>query len=202
MVEACPLPEQSDGGIYLIEKVGYDLQPDIAVVLAADNRDVYRHGKRIARGAGVKPGDVVLVKRNSGKCMKGWRFPGYTPTGEVRAYGVEGGTQWNDFTRGNAMFSARPVSADEIIMATIKDGQIKPLGHKVYIRLHKPKEQEGEILLADIAKKRSPFGTVLAVGPLVEDVKPGDVVLMQEGAVEADVEEWCGDESLLFAVVS
>lgn len=200
-IEACPIPEASDGGILLPESVGYDVQPDVGVVLAVNNRDIVRNGRVVARGSDVQPGDVVLVKRNSGKCMKGWNFPGYTPTGEVRAYGVEGGTQWNNKFFGCEMFSARPISPDDIIMATITDGHIRPTGHKVYFELHKPKEQEGLVLLADVAKKRSPFGTVKAVGPRVEDIKPGDVVLLQEGAVPADVAEYALDESLIIGVV-
>lgn len=63
---------------------------------------------------------------------------------------------------------------------------MKPTADKILLEADKPVEKtESGIFLQEEWKTLPPFGTVVAVGPLVEDIKPGDrVVFERYGAIK------------------
>lgn len=185
IIEAFPRQSESSGGILLTEDSQFDRQSDAGVVIDS--------------GAGIAAGSIVVVRRNGGKAMLGWKFPGYVPKGEIVAYGVEGGSLVNDSLRGNAMFSPRTVDVDYSIMAILDGDNWLPTGSNVLIELVAKKEKEGSILLAEVSRKQSPFGVVVAVGPKVRGVQAGMTVLLHEGAISGD--RFIIDESLIYGEV-
>lgn len=54
---------------------------------------------------------------------------------------------------------------------------ILPRNDRIVVRRHPPKQQKGSIVIPDAASEKSQRGTILAVGPKCDTVKPGMEVL-------------------------
>jgi co-chaperonin GroES (HSP10) len=204
VVEAAPLPE-SEGGILLAEESAWKLRPDIGVVI--DNTPL-PCGK--AKGIDVKPGDLVVLRKRSGKRLGNLVFPGYKPSGEIRLYGCMGGSLLNDKTRGVAMVSPQAISPSECVMAVINE-TLEATGENVVIELMEPKSESNGILLPERAQKICPVATVISVGPNARDINPdleiGQKHIFHEGDLTDDIFLW-GDKkfairhaSLLYAAI-
>lgn len=61
--------------------------------------------------------------------------------------------------------------------------EFKPLNERVLIEPKQAEEKTaGGIYIPDTAKEKSQQGKVLAIGPEVKDVKPGDIVVFESFA--------------------
>ena len=69
---------------------------------------------------------------------------------------------------------------------------IQPLGNKLLVSVHeKETETATGILLLNKNKKEAPrFGTVIAAGELVHDVKPGDTISFGNYALREPLDEY------------
>lgn len=82
--------------------------------------------------------------------------------------------------------------------------QLIPTGDKVLVRADKPKKQtESGFHLVEEWKTLPPFGEVLAIGPLVTEVVPGDRVMFERyGSQIMENDERLLKESGILAVVT
>jgi len=189
-VEAAPVPELTEGGIHLPFDAGWEMMADVGVLLGFSTKPAKdRYGRVLALPlVGCEVGDLVLLRRISGTSYGSFRFPGYTPQGEIRLYGARGGHTINDNTRG-AGFVPSNISPNRCIMAKYdfeKETWI-PSENNVLVEFKRQDEQtSGGILLAESARKKTPVAKVVAVGPKVQEVKVDDMVLIHEGAVEGE----------------
>lgn len=148
--------ETKYGLLFLPDKLGANLRPDVGVVVAAGH-DVP-----------LEQGDVVIVRGYDGTWREEVSIGNYTPVGQLRSYGVFVPTVGD------------PVVIkwwDSIVGVLLKGKHIKPTGNNMVVLRDPEITSDGGILLSSRSTYRSNLATVVRVGPDCVDVREGDRVL-------------------------
>lgn len=169
IVEMCPLPEESSGGIVLPWRVSAQTRTDVGVVVSAGGR--FDGSINFRKGwtdpsAELSAGDYVLVVHDHGKRVEEFGVCETRPGCETRFYGVQGG-RWSEWAAERLRF-------EESILAKLVDGETMPLGSNVKVRLS---EQKGFLERVG-GKVYDPVCEVVAIGGRVCDVQIGDRVVV------------------------
>lgn len=142
----------------------------IGNILLSDDTDQDRPDSGVVLSSGVDwltPGERVLVPPFAGIWFRDLMLSGYK-FWEARFYGV---ADFSEFSEGEQ-------DVKDIILASVDDhGILKPKNSNVLLRRDPVNDEQSGIILPDKSKYRNQKATVVAVGPDVKEVSPGDRVV-------------------------